>query len=891
MSFVLINVQAFDQRDVVRRVVDQQINVFGEARGPVRHHGETANGDHNGGVQDRFPHPSPANFDRLDCVSTRAMPFRTKLPETLRKLVHTPLFTLVAILTLALGIGANAAVFTVVNGVLLQPLRFPDPGRLVGVWHTAPGLGFDTVNQSPATYFTYREDGRAFEDIGLWDNTSVTVTGLETPERVPAIDVTDGTFGLLGVTPIVGRTFSKADDTPGTPETVVLSYGFWQSRFGGDANAVGRTLIVNGTPRQIIGVMRPDLQFLDYHPSLYLPFRFDRAKVTMGNFSYQGVARLRPGVTIAQANEDVARLIPVAVDRFPGGITQSMLVQARFGPNVHPLEQDVVGDVGKMLWVLLGTVGMVLLIACANVANLFLVRAEARQVEVAVRTALGATRGAIARSFLSESVTLGLFGGGVGLGLAYAGLLLLRAIGPNSLPRLDEIAINMRVVVFTLLLSVAAGALFGLIAVVRFRGGDLGATLKESGRGADSGRGRHRVRNALVVSQVAVALVLLVGAGLMVRSFQSLRHVQPGFERPEEVLTMRLSVPEAEVREPERVLATHRRIIDALNAIPGVTSVGLSSSITMDGSDSNDAVYVEDKPTPEGQIPPIRRYKHVSPGYFETMGTRVLAGRTMTWSDIDRRAPLMLMSENLAHDYWPTPGAAIGKRVRQNPDGPWYEVIGVVGDERDDGVEKAPPAVAYWPMAIGPVGDEKSTVRRSMGYAIRTSRLRDSGFDADVRRAVWSVDPNLPLANVRTLAELLSRSMARTSFAMVMLAIAATVALLLGAIGIYGVISYTVSLRTRELGLRMALGAQQSDVSWLVLQNGLILVGAGVAIGLAVSAGLTRLMSALLHGVSPLDPLTFGLVALALTIIALLASYLPARRAASINPIDALRSE
>ena len=388
-----------------------------------------------------------------------------------------------------------------------------------------------------------------------------------------------------------------------------------------------------------------------------------------------------------------------------------------------------------------------------------------------------------------------------------------------------------------------------------------------------------------------MALVLLVGAGLMVRSFQSLRHVRPGFERPEEVLTLRLSIPDGEVREPERVLQTHERIADALKAIPGVASVGMSSSITMDGSDSNDAVYVEDKPTPAGQIPPIRRFKWISPGYFETMGATLLAGRTMTWSDIDRRAPVVLLSENLAREYWATPAAALGKRVRSNTDGPWYEVIGIVADERDDGVEKAAPAVAYWPMATGTAGSKDSDVRRSMGYAIRTTRLGDAGFEAEVRRAVWSVNANLPLANVRTLAELLKRSMARTTFAMVMLGIAAMVALLFGAIGIYSVISYTVSLRTRELGLRMALGAQQSDVSWLVLRKGLMLVAAGVAIGLAASAALTRLMSALLHGVSPLDPLTYGLVALALTVIALLASYLPARRAASINPLDALRWE
>jgi predicted permease len=818
---------------------------------------------------------------------------RSSSRQLLRKLLRSPLFTLVSVGTLALGIGANAAIFSVVHGVLLKPLPFDEPETLVGVWHTAPGLGFDKVNQSPALHFTYRDFGRVFDQVGMWDNDQVSVTGLAEPERVESMNVTDGTLALLRVKPKLGRIFTPEDDAPGTPLTVILSEAYWQRRFGSDPEVLGRTVMVNGKSREIVGVLSNELRFLRYQPDLYLPFQFDPAEAFLGNFSYQGIARLKPGIRIDEANADVARMIPLAAEKYPRGLTLQMLKEARFDANVVPLKEDVVGDVGNVLWILLGTVGLVLLIACANVANLFLVRTDARQQELALRTALGADRKRLSRELLLESVTLGILGGLLGLALAYGGIRLLVAIGPESLPRLNEIGIDSTVLLFTLGISIFSGVLFGLFPLLKYGRMSLTAALKEGGRGGSEGRERHRARSFLVVVQIALALVLLVGSGLMIRSFQALRRVNPGFVQPEDVLTVNLSIPSAEIEKPEEVVSAHRRILERIEAVPGVESVGLSSSVTMDGRDSNDALWFEDFPVPEGQLPPIRRYKWIGEGYFETMGNPILVGRGITWSDVETRANVVVVTENLAREYWGDPSKAIGKRVRQNFEkpGPWREIVGVVGNEHDDGVSEKPTAIVYWPMIVEKFWDQDVFAHRSMVYAIRTRRLSTPTFLQEVRAAVWSVNPNLPLANVRTLEEILENSMARTSFTLVMLGIAASVALILGAVGIYGVISYSVSQRTREIGVRMALGAARRDVNRLVLQEGLPLILAGLALGLVAALGLTRLMAALLFGVSPIDPVTFASVSVTLAAIALLASYLPARRAAGMDPTEALRWE
>jgi predicted permease len=576
-----------------------------------------------------------------------------------------------------------------------------------------------------------------------------------------------------------------------------------------------------------------------------------------------------------------------------------MLESAQFGAYLRPLKQDVVGNVGEVLWVLLGTVGIILLIACANVANLFLVRAEGREREMAVRTAMGASRGAVGWEFLKESLLLGVLGGLAGTGLAFAGLKLLASLVGSDLPRMEEIGLNAPVLLFTLGISVMAAGLFGLFPVFRFANGKLVSGLKEGGRGGSAGKEKHRARNVLVVAQMALALVLLVGSGLMIRSFIALRQVDPGFRNPEEILTVRLYIPPSEVEDPVEMTRTHQAIAHNLAALPGVASVGLSSSVTMDGWDSNDAVWMEDFPIPEDQVPPIRRFKWVGEDYFETMQIPVVAGRALDWRDSFDLNRVVMVTENFAREYWDQPSQALGRRIAtMSPDGAnWREIVGVVGNVRDDGLDQDPTAVVYWPMLTPNVwtdlpGEQSELQhRRTMRYAVRSDRVGTAGFLTEVRDAIWSVNPNLPLADVRTVREFMDRSMSRTSFTLLMLIIAATVALFLGIIGIYGVISYIVSQRTRELGVRMALGAESSDVRGMVLKQGLVLASVGVVVGLGAAIGLTRLMEALLYGVDPIDPLTFMLVAMALTTVAVVASYFPARKASKVDPVVAIRFE
>jgi predicted permease len=818
------------------------------------------------------------------------MPARIR--RTFRRLLSAPLFTAIAATTLALGIGANSAIFSVVRGVLLKPLPFDAPDRLVGVWHTAPGLGFPVMNQSPATYLTYRTDNRVFEDIGLWDNTTVTVTGVGEPERISGLLVTDGTLTLLRVNPQIGRRFTADDDSPKSPHRVMLAHAYWQRKFGGDPAVLGRQIVVDGQPREIIGVMPAGFTFLDNNPQLLLPFRFNPAEVFIGNFSYQAVARLKAGVTLEQANADVARMIPLTIERFqlPPGFTRQMFDEVKLGPNVRPLSADVIGDVGQMLWILLGTVAIVLLIACANVANLFLVRAEGRQQELAIHAALGAGSRRIAWELLSESLALGLIGGVLGLLLAYTGVKGLVAAAPEGLPRLGEIAVDGPVLMFTLAISVIAGLLFGLIPVLKFSRPQLSSALKEGGRLASVGRERHRARNALVVAEIALALVLLVASGLMIRTFQEMRRVQPGFTDPDTVLTLRISIPTQLMAEGEQVARTHEQIARKIEQLPGIRSVGLSSSITMDGFDNNDPIFVEEFPGPGGRIPPLRRYKFIAENYFETMGNPLLAGRAITWSDIYSRAEVVVVSENFAREFWKEPSAALGKRIRNSPNSQWRTIIGVVGNERDDGVPRAAPSLIYWPILIDNFWTEELFAARNQGYAIRTDRAGSPTLLKEIQQAVWSVNGNLPVAAVQTLSEIQADSMAQTSFALVMLAIAATVALVLGVVGIYGVISYVVAQRTREIGIRMALGAAERDVSRLFLRHGLVLAVVGIVLGTVAAAALTRLMAALLFGVDPLDPTTYAAVATGLGGTAILASYLPARRASRVDPASALRA-
>jgi predicted permease len=815
------------------------------------------------------------------------------LRHVLRRLRQSPLFTAITVVTLALGIGANVAIFSVLEGVLLKPLPYPAPDRLIAVDHTAPGVNMTSTGMAPFLYFTYRDQSRTLQDIGMWTGDSLAVTGLAAPEEVPGIDVTEGVLPVLGVQPALGRLFSRQDDSPGSPRTVILSHQYWQARFGGDRSVIGRGMVLDGNPTEIIGVLPAGFQFMDRRADLILPMRRDRGKEHLGNFSFEAVARLKPGVTLPQVNADMARMIPISLRGFPPfpGFNLKMFESARLAPTVRPLKQDLVGDIGKVLWVLMGTIGIVLVIACANVANLLMVRTEGRQHELAIRLALGAGWGRIARALMAESALLGALGGAAGLGLAYGAVRLLIALEPSNLPRLKEISIDGPVLLFTLAVSILASALFGAIPVVKYAGPHLAAALRGGGRGQSQSRERHRVRNTLVVVQVGLAMLLLIGSGLMIRTFQTLRTVQPGFTAPELVQTLRIYIPEPQVKDSVQVVRMQHNILEKIAAIPGVSSVAFTNKLPLDGGGWHDPVFAQDHVYSESEIAPLRCFKMISPGLLKTIGNSLVAGRDLTWTDVYEKRPVVLITQNLARELWRDPRAALGKHLRENSKSAWREVIGVVNDERADGVDKKAPATVLWPSLMDNFSGEATWVQRGVTLVIRSPRTGSSGFFGEVSRAVWSVNPNLPLASVRTLAEIYRKSLARTSFTLVMLAISGGMALLLGVIGIYGVISYSVTHRTREIGIRMALGSPRGDVTRLFVGNGLKLAAIGIACGLAAAAGCTRLMSSLLFEVSPLDPLTFTGVPLVLILAAALASYVPALRAALVDPVEALRTD
>jgi putative ABC transport system permease protein len=809
-----------------------------------------------------------------------------------RRLLQTPMFTVTTLVTLALGIGANSAIFSVIEGVLLKPLPFPEPDRLVAVWQTAPGINIKDLNASAGDYFTYREEGSTFEDVGLWNDCAAAVTGLAEPERVACLAVTHRTLPLLGIHPILGRSFTEKNEAPGSGDVVLLSYGYWQRRFGGDASVIGRRIVADGKAREVIGVLPQSFWFMDQKPDLVLPLEMERAKARLGGYNFQAIARLKSGATVAQANADVARMILIEQRKLPvpPGFSLEMFKEAKIGPSVRLLKQDVVGDVGKTLWVLMATIAMVLLIACANVANLLLVRAEGRQQELAIRAALGAGWGRIARELLLESLTLAAMGGALGLAMAYGALRLLVTLAPQ-LPRLDQISIDVPVLLFTAVASLLAGVFFGLIPVFKYAGPHLAMALRGGGRNSSQSRERHRARSGLVVIQVSLALVLLIGSGLMIRTFQAMRRVAPGFSSPDTLQTVRVSIPEVQVPEGERAVRMENDFLEKLSSIPGVSSVGLTTTLPMTGQSSQDPVFAEDHSYQEGQLPPLRRFLAVGPGYFRALGTPFVAGRDMTWTDVYSIRRVVLISESFAREYWGNAAASVGKRIRLTPKDPWFEIIGVVGDIRQDGVDQKAPSFVYWPLLAQSPDGKARAASYSIIVALRSSRAGSESFLSEIRQAVWAVNPNLPLAQVRTLGAIYQKSMARTSFTLVMLALAGGMALLLGVVGIYAVISYAVSQRTREIGIRMALGAQQSDLKIMFVRHGLLLVGIGVIAGLAAAAMVSRLMSTLLFEISPLDPVTYGSVSVLLVLAAMLASYLPARRVTSVDPAEALRSD
>jgi predicted permease len=821
--------------------------------------------------------------------------------HALRTLPRRPAFTFAAILTLALGIGATTAIFSVVYSVLIKPLTYPHSDELVRIRHSAAALNTNDLTAASSMYLTYRKENRTFADIGFFSNGGETLTSPDGTERVRSLRVTYGVLQALGVQPLRGRWFTEAEHGPAAegPDPVILSHAFWQSRFGGDATGLGRELLINGRQSQVVGIMPADFRFLDMtpQPDVIVTVRLDPARGAIGGFNYDVLARLKPGVTAAEASADLERMVPIWLHAWPMvpgfSVTREAMENWRITPVVRSLKDDLVGGVASALWVLMGAIGAVLLVACANIANLMLVRADARRQELAVRAALGAGRGRIARELLIESFVLGAVGGVLGLALAYVGLQALVAIGPSNLPRLDEISIHPAVLAFTVGVSLASTLAFGSITALK-HALHVDVAAFAGVRGSTASRERNTTRNVLVVVQVALALVLVVSAVLMIRTFQSLRDVDPGFTDPAAIQTVRTWAPSALSRDPTQYTRVQHEILDAIAVLPGVSSVAFTSGLPMEGAPfiSSAPMTIEGRPIEAGDTPPPRRMKMVSPGFFATMGTRIIAGRDITWGDIEAGGRVALISEDLARELGAEPADALGKRIRTPVDtDAWREVIGVVQSVKDDTLDAGAPSIVYFPALMENAFGSPQAGAQTVAFVVRSERTGTASLVNEMRQAAWSVNGDVPVALQRTMQDLYAGTLARTSFALVMLAIAGSMALVLSIIGIYGVIAYVVSQRSREIGIRMALGAQRREVRTMFLRHGLALSAVGLAIGLVAALALTRLMSSLLFGIGPADVATYVAAVGVILGAAALASYLPARRASAIDPVETLKAE
>jgi predicted permease len=821
------------------------------------------------------------------------------LKLALRRLRKSPGFGITVLLTLAIGIGANTAVFTVVNSILLKPLPYPQPDQLVAVWLHAPGAAglanfVEGLRLSPSMYLTFAEHNRTFQSIGVWVSGTANVTGIAQPEEVHTTYISDGVLQTLNVSPTAGRWILTADQVPRSHEVVMLSYGYWQRRFGGDSSVIGRNIEVDSKTREIVGVMPRGFEVVNQDSDLLIPLAFDPRHQTLPPFGYNGIARLKPGVSIAQADADIARMLNIWMDSWSNGPgSNSHFYETwKISGAIRPMKQEIIGSVGSVLWVVMGTIGVVMLIACTNVANLLLVRAEGRQQELAVRAALGAGRARIAREVLTECVLLAMIGGLAGIGIAEAGLRLLGEIGPANLPRLRETSLDARSIAFTLGLSLISALLFGTMAAIKSMRPTASLAYASVGRTSSASRERKRGRNLLVIAQVAMAMVLLICAVLMIRTLAALRSVDPGFADGSHVQTLRIAIPQQLIADAQTTARVENDIVDKLAAIPGVGSVGFARSVPMDGIDPGwNNISIEGKNERPGEAT-MRLFNSISPGYFQSAGTRLVAGRDYSWTDVYGLRPVGIISENLARESWGSAQAAIGKHLRMMPTQEWIEVVGVAQDVHQNGVEQEAPATVYWPVMVKvPYENNLIDTQRAVTFVVHSDRAGTEGLRNEIQRAVWQVNGNLPVASMQTLGEIYDRSMARTSFTLVMLAIAGAMALTLSLIGIYGVISYAVTQRTREIGIRMALGAQKGELRWMFVRSALALTGVGVMIGMGAAAAVARTLRSLLFGVSPLDPLSFAAVPIILAAAALLASFLPASRVASINPVDALKDE
>jgi predicted permease len=820
--------------------------------------------------------------------------FLAEIRYSIRGLAGARQYAVAAVLTLALAVAANTVVFTVLNSVLLQPLPYGESDRLVILNQTAPGLGYERFGISPGLYHQYREAATLFEESGLFSEQTVNLTGEDAAaERVGALASTHTLFSALGSQPALGRGFTAAEDAPGGPEAVILSHALWQRRYGGDASVIGRTIVVNGNEREVVGVMPESFAFPDEDVALYLPLAMDLATSSPGQFGFNAIARVTPGTTVEQVRLQLNDLIARLPEFYPDAAEfHAFNEQGRLASLAEPLKAAIVGDLQRPLWLLLGTAALVLLIACANVTNLFLVRAEARQRDIAVRSALGAGRLRLTRQFLAESVTLAVAAGVVGVVLGAAGVAGLVRSAPPNLPRLSQIGLDPFVIAYAAGLTGVIAMLLAFVPAIRLTSPSILALVSRSGTRTTVGRDRLRARQALVVVQTALALVLLAGSGLMLRSFAELRALDPGFD-PEGVLTFRITLPATTYPDAQSVAFLHDRLLERLRALPGVESAGGARDVPLANSASGTAFAIEDHPAGPGELPPMLWYTYVSEDFFDAMGIAVVAGEVTGASsnEINRRA--VVVDRIVADRFWPGQDP-IGRRLGSTSPSPlWYTVVGVVEDVRARRLQDEPEGMVYFPLLADVPPPDSANPRpasaRSMTYTLRGPR--PEALATAVRSAVGEIDPNLPIAAISTMESIIARSMVQTSFTMLALVIAAALALFLGAIGLYGVISYLVTQRTREIGLRMALGAEAGTVRRMVAWQGFRLAIVGLVVGVIAAAILTRLLGSLLYGTSPNDPLTFASVTALLGGVAFLASWLPALRASRLDPARTLQAE
>ncbi len=800
----------------------------------------------------------------------------SELKLAARSLAKRPGYSAVAALTLALGIGANVAIFTVVNAVLIRPLPYPDADRIVEVRHHAPGLDMATLQSSPGLIEKYRQSARTLTRMAGYRVRRLNLADGGSPERVRAVAATPELFDVLATRPALGRPFNDSDVQKGARLATILTHGLWHSRFGADPGVVGRTVQLDGQAAEIVGVMPPGFAFPDPETRLLVPLTLD-PNSGFGSFGMTSLARLKPGVTLDAARNEVGQLQKRIPEWFPG-LTGDILAGFGWSVTVAPLGDRVVADISRTLWILFGTVGLVLLIAGANVANLFLVRAESRQREIAVRSALGASRSRIAGTFLAESLVLALTGGFAGVLMAGRATRLLVAYGPAQLPRLHEVRMDTTVFAFALVLSVLSALVLGVLPTLGITRRSLAALVREGGRGSTAGRRRHRVRQLLIVAQVAMALVLLVGSGLLLRSAARLNAVDPGF-RVEGLLTAGVSLGAQSDRA--RAVVFYHRVLDEMAKVPGVAAVGAASSLPIEpGSLNGYGFAIRSRPRPDSEIPPSTMVTAVTAGYFETLGVPLLDGRAPERSDADQGRPVAWVNKAFARRFLDDRAIGEGLEIQDR----WLEIVGIVGDLPTFGLRED-----IRPMVYVPLGD------RAVGLDVVQAVVRTGGAPGSLvtglRQAVDRVDASVPLTAARTMSDIIAGSLAQASFTMLLLAIAAGVALVLGVVGLYGVISYIVTQRTAEIGVRLALGAEPARVRAMVLRQGVTVALAGVVVGLVAASAATRLMASLLFEVSARDPVTFATAAAALIAVSALATYVPARRAAGIDPLNALRDQ